>query len=869
MNTKWVCRCLSGATLLVLMTIAGPTAGQGVFPPAYHHEVYTPREWQPKLLNSPLDLNQNFVDDEIEAMPPTNHVNIILALNDCVGASRFGQYGGISYASPYLTVVCLTNVVVTNAIALGQDNQVAMVELSRTDQIMLDKSVPNIRVRSSVNYSPNTVQDAYPTINGTGINIAILDTGVDDGQHESLPASKFVGGYNALTDTEGNPGDDNGHGTHVAGIAMGTGGSSTTYRGVAPGAGLVDIKVLDSTGSADPAWVLRGIDKCIERRTDWNIGVANISIGNCTADNGSGVRAQAVNRMVMAGIVVAVAMGNTPNCGLPNNTQQVNGYAAADYAISVAGSDDHNQINRNLSTLYTGSFTGARTDDGDTDPYDELKPDVTAPGVNIHSAQSDTVSGYIDKSGTSMAAPHVAGLAALILQAAADAGQSMSPLSVRKLIRDTAEPRGSHPLATPLPDAPNWDAWWGYGLVNGFAAIDQLETSLKTDLRFDQNTSSPDPQNWLSGDLFAVDPYIQEGIANVVQAKIRNNGLNPAANFQVRIGVYGFSNGDLDYDIGTVTVPGPLAAGDEIPISLPWTPQVSGSPPGTVHACLKAYIVWPFDTDFSNNNAQHNVDIHQTHSPAAFTLRVVNPTGTNISVTVSNDKPAGSMWTLVLGGVTNAPVTFQMAAKDCPRTLEGTLTPPPNAVGTQAVSFRIFGSVSNSTQNIPLGGMQVVAVVPTTNSPPSAAGDRYIYTPGETLKVAAPGVLANDSDPDGNPISAVLVTPAQHGQVILSANGSFSYRPQPGYSGSDVFAYEATDGKGARSLDALVTIDPRPTLAITENSDGTFTLIYTGTLYSSQTVTGPYNPVSGASSPWRVDPKAINAPSTQFYRAGP
>ena len=66
-----------------------------------------------------------------------------------------------------------------------------------------------------------------------------------------------------------------------------------------------------------------------------------------------------------------------------------------------------------------------------------------------------------------------------------------------------------------------------------------------------------------------------------------------------------------------------------------------------------------------------------------------------------------------------------------------------------------------------------------------------------------------------------------------------------------------------------VTAETVPTLTITRNSDGTFTLTYMGTLYSSPTVTGTYNPVSGASNPWTVNPKATSAPATQYYRAGP
>ncbi len=404
-------------------------------------------------MNWPGDKNQNFVEDEIESLDATNRVRILLDLNDCAETAdldRFARFGEIGYVGRYITVVCLTGVAVSDAIKLGLDGKVAMVEMDHEVQAMLDVSVPNIRVRASPTYSPATVEDTYPGITGAGVNIATLDTGVDDGVHESLPAAKFVGGFNTFTSLEGNPDDDQGHGTHVAATALGTGGPSGTYRGVAPGAGLVDIKVLDAAGHGTAAGVLAGMEKCIQRRVAWNIGVANISLGGCVPSNGSDALSQAVNRMVMANIVVAVAMGNTPNCGLPTNTSQVNSPAAADDAISVAASDDHNVVNRALSTFAAYSFVGPRTSDGDGDTTDEMKPDVTAPGTGITSAQFNTAAGYVMLSGTSQATPHVAGLAALIRQVA----PTMSPYSVRKLIRDTAEDKG----------AAGYDNFWGHGL---------------------------------------------------------------------------------------------------------------------------------------------------------------------------------------------------------------------------------------------------------------------------------------------------------------------------------------------------------------------------------------------------------------------
>ncbi len=97
------------------------------------------------------------------------------------------------------------------------------------------------------------------------------------------------------------------------------------------------------------------------------------------------------------------------------------------------------------------------------------------------------------------------------------------------------------------------------------------------------------------------------------------------------------------------------------------------------------------------------------------------------------------------------------------------------------------------------------------NRPPTPANDSYSTTEGTQLTVAAAnGVLANDSDPDGNSITAVGTKGADHGTVALAANGSFVYTPAPGFSGNDTFKYRASDGK-AQSDEATVTIAVTPT----------------------------------------------------------
>jgi VCBS repeat-containing protein len=92
-----------------------------------------------------------------------------------------------------------------------------------------------------------------------------------------------------------------------------------------------------------------------------------------------------------------------------------------------------------------------------------------------------------------------------------------------------------------------------------------------------------------------------------------------------------------------------------------------------------------------------------------------------------------------------------------------------------------------------------------TNNPPAVTDDAYDALENDTLLVAAPGLLANDNDPDGDPITAVLAAAPTNGSVALNHDGSFSYTPDPGFFGEDTFTYKASDGL-AHSAAATVTI---------------------------------------------------------------
>ena len=151
-----------------------------------------------------------------------------------------------------------------------------------------------------------------------------------------------------------------------------------------------------------------------------------------------------------------------------------------------------------------------------------------------------------------------------------------------------------------------------------------------------------------------------------------------------------------------------------------------------------------------------------------------------------------------------------------PLSVSGASSPAHGTLGTAANGGFTYTPAANYngpdsftyTASDGRGGTATATVsltVSPVNDPPVAAPDSWPVTAGQPLTVAAPGVLANDTDVDGDPLSAALVTGAAHGTLMLDASGSFSYTPATGFSGSDTFTYQASDGI-ARSATATVTL---------------------------------------------------------------
>ena len=418
----------------------------------------TPAAWIPKRIAPAIDQNGNFVEDELE-FGAEDPVDVMLCLNDCPKAADlawFASFGTIGYVSPYTSVVQLQGVSIASALVLGQDSLIAFVELDGECTPLNDVSVPAIKVATSTEYAGENLEDVYPNLDGSGVNIAVIDSGIDFG-HETLPLWKFVGGWDftLATPIETDPDDQMGHGTHVAGIAAGTGGPNGP-RGVAPGAGLVDIRVFGATGGAPQSRVVAAIDKCIERRHAWNIRVINLSLGSTTASAGDDAQAAAANRAVQAGIVVCASTGN-------DNLHKIASPAAADHVIAVGATDDQGTIDRTDDVRWEGVFGnggsnfGPRLDDGDSDSEDELKPTCAAPGRGIRAPQFNTTTGYVEKTGTSMACPHVAGLAAILIQ--------FDPARTPDQVRSSL-----------IVGSTGWEPELGYGEVDAFRPFQQQGT---------------------------------------------------------------------------------------------------------------------------------------------------------------------------------------------------------------------------------------------------------------------------------------------------------------------------------------------------------------------------------------------------------
>ncbi len=360
---------------------------------------------------------------------------------------------------------------------------VVKVEEDRILHAYLTVGTPLIRALQS------QISGAGLTADGSNVRVCIIDTGIDS-DHIMYASRIDTAAGRDFANNDNNPEDDNGHGSNVAGIAVGgTGvtdmrcGVSTPLQGVAPAATLIGIKVLDAAGSGFNSDVIAGIDYAADQTgAGGRCDVINLSLGGgvftgvCDSDS----TAIAVNNAVANGVVVVAAAGNEANANALGSPACASGAIAVG---AVFDNDFPNCENPESSFSWCGNASCTTTLCTDTNiTVDSLicfsnrsdQLDVTAAGCDSRSAGiAAGGTTFASQCGTSQASPQVAGLAALLLSV----DSTLTPAEVRQFIRDGAIDLGPT----------GFDIGYGYGRID---AINSL--SLLTPCVFDTDCDDGD-----------------------------------------------------------------------------------------------------------------------------------------------------------------------------------------------------------------------------------------------------------------------------------------------------------------------------------------------------------------------------------------
>lgn len=304
------------------------------------------------------------------------------------------------------------------------------------------------------------------SLNGTGIDIAVIDTGIH--LHDDLENSITKNMVCEITDCPSSSTDYDddfsiGHGTNVAGIIAGKGVADSNKSGIAPGANLFNVKIndgdlFDTPGNGD--MILKALDWSVDNQAR----VINMSFAiNGTADGGLyTIVSLGADEAADLGAVVVVAQGNKGTS--PIVTPPATGFNV----ISVGNMDTTNIP----FTIDDSSSLGPTSDL-------RIKPDLTAPGKFISSPKDGTNNEYVDKSGTSIAAPHVSGAAALLLESHPE----LSPLKLKTALITGADLTGSSLLTAKIFDdcvVCRTDLnQTGFGMINVPATLDLINDGNK------------------------------------------------------------------------------------------------------------------------------------------------------------------------------------------------------------------------------------------------------------------------------------------------------------------------------------------------------------------------------------------------------
>ena len=528
---------------------------------------------------SSLDLDRNKIHDSLQTL--TIPTGIGLSYSTDVTDAHLNDLSalGMNVVDVIESVdAVLLGVVNTSLIYQLADLQdVVMVERYGEIHLYGDIQTPAVKAKTSSLYP-----GAWDLgVSGDGVVIAMVDTGVDN-EHPGLN-EKFVAGYDAVCfvhsdpaciasggrveDGSFDPDDGNQHGTACMGMAAATGldanGEQTDFYGAAPDAALVDVRIGTDAG-AGPfenyllsqefyESAMNGLQWIIDHKDDawagadeseYGIDIISLSWGitshEAGGSDGSDMHSRILDDAMLAGIVVSVAAGNDG----PDN-DGLSGMGSSDLSITVGATDDVNTVDREDDTIAGYSSRGPRRDNGDGNPLNELKPEVTAPGTNIIQAEGCITSGgcsnffggdasdngYTGRgSGTSYATPSVSGIIALMLETNPD----LSPAEVKEILKLTAERRGD--ASAPEVD-PFWNRDFGFGMVDAYAAV-----SMAIDFKQKGLTGAVD----VTTQVHVIDSNTSNGVATISGLAWGQTGAVSAVEYRIDRGPWMSTTFDED-----------------------------------------------------------------------------------------------------------------------------------------------------------------------------------------------------------------------------------------------------------------------------------------------------------------------------------
>ena len=382
----------------------------------------------------------------------TGRSRVIVGARTAAGASTLAALVGLVGGIPGRALGLIDGIaadIPNSSIALLASNPVVR-------RLALDRMIAGADDYTNATIGADAAREQFG-YRGDGIGVAVIDSGItgwhDDLMREGVPGSQRVDQFVDLVNGRAAPYDDYGHGTHVAGIIAGNGYDSGGARaGVAPGSHLVVLKVLDAAGRGRISDVIAAFDHVVQHQQEFNIRVVNLSVAAMVSESyTTDFLTLAARRVVERGIVVVAAAGNA---GRRSDGQtQYGGITApgnAPWVLTVGASSHMGTTERSDDTIATFSSRGPTAFDR------AAKPDLVAPGVGsvslsdpgsamyttksqylVDGTAATTYRPYLSLSGTSQAAPVVAGTVALMLQA----NPSLTPNALKAILQYTAEAR--------------------------------------------------------------------------------------------------------------------------------------------------------------------------------------------------------------------------------------------------------------------------------------------------------------------------------------------------------------------------------------------------------------------------------------------